>query len=123
MDELIGLFMGWGIPFLVCLDDDKEGRSAQKKYIESWGISENKVWTLKTVDEELSNKEICGFLEEDDFELIKSHYGIAKVPTKSQVQLFFSEHLATKTKVGLSKAFEKRIAEFEKKISEAFATL
>lgn len=120
MDELIGLFTGWGIPFIICLNDDKEGKAAQRKYIESWCLSEDKVWTLRKISEDLKDKEISGFLEPTDFELIKSYFGLSKSPTKSQIQLFFSEHLAKKSKIEMSAKFIERVQLFEEAISTFF---
>lgn len=37
MDELIGLHIGWGSRFAICLDGDKEGIKASNRYRENWG--------------------------------------------------------------------------------------
>ncbi|HWI90453.1 MAG TPA: TOPRIM nucleotidyl transferase/hydrolase domain-containing protein [Flavisolibacter sp.] len=119
MDELIGLFLGWGIPFLICLDDDKEGRAAQKKYIESWGLPRSKVWTLADIADQLINKEVSGFLDKSDLEIIKSHFNLDKGPTKSQIQLFFSENLAKKQELSMSEFYVELLSQFEAKTRQA----
>lgn len=120
MDELIGLFLGWGVPFVICLDDDKAGKDAKQAYLNEWGLAPDKVWTLVDVSPDLAGKEIFGFLEAADIQTIKKHFSLTKEPTKSQKQLFFSEHLAKKQKVTLSKDFLDKIQIFEGKISKAF---
>lgn len=123
MDELIGLFLGWGIPFLVCLDDDKEGRLAQKKYIESWGLSKSQIWTLKDIDDQLANKEISGILDNEDLELIQTYFSLEKKPSKSQIQLFFSENLAKKQKLPMSASYSQTVSKFEVKLAEALKSI
>ncbi len=120
MDELIGLFMGWGVPFIICLDDDKEGRMAQKKYLDDWGFTNEKVITLKNIHEDLTDKEISGFLDNSDLELIKIHFGLSKEPTKSQIHLFFSENLATKSVLKMSDKYIEKMKSYENFITKSF---
>lgn len=118
MEELIGIFLGWGIPFVICLDDDQEGRSAQKKYIQEWGMDVNKVKTLADVHGDLVGKSIEGFLQDEDLLMIARHFQIEASPTKSQIQLFFSEKLAKRETVNISAEFKDRIVELERKIEQ-----
>lgn len=95
MNELIGLFLGWAVPFVVCLDDDKEGRNARDTYLKDWGLDEDKVFTLGKVHETLIGKRIEGMLDASDLENIKASFGTSSVD-KTQIQLYFSEALAKK---------------------------
>lgn len=119
MDEIIGLLRGWAIPFVICLDADKEGKSAAKKYRESWGSNKENVLTLSDITSELDGKAIEGFLENLDLKLIRDHFNLTRSPTKSQIRLFFSEKLARKQGVTMSDAYLKRVTAFQEKISKA----
>lgn len=112
MNELIGLFLGWGVKFSICLDDDKEGISAKKTYLNEWGLSEDLVVTLSDLDSSLKGKTIEGFLEDSDKKIISEHFGIFKQPDKNQIQLFFSEKLSKEEHIKLSEKFLERIKTF-----------
>ena len=56
MNELIGLFLGWGGPFVVCLDDDKAGKTASANYRKGWALTENREFTLASVAAEERKK-------------------------------------------------------------------
>ncbi len=112
MDELIGIFKGWGIPFIVMLDDDREGKLAAKKYFNEWHLQEDQVFTLANVSNKLKEKDIRGFLDTTDEVAISTHFSISTKPTKSQVQLFFSEMLAQNKQVILSEHFRECIDQF-----------
>ncbi|MCX2454304.1 AAA family ATPase [Pedobacter sp. PLR] len=50
MDVLISLYLGWGKNFLVLLDSDKEGKTQEARYKESFGISvEDQILTLEHI--------------------------------------------------------------------------
>jgi predicted ATPase len=112
-DEIIGILLGWGVNFALCCDDDGPGRKAIDEYVDHWGMSPSRAFTLSRVDDALITKTIEGFLEPADISLISAHFGLTKRPTKSQIQLFFSEHLASSTKVKLSAGFTSKIKKFD----------
>jgi ABC-type Mn2+/Zn2+ transport system ATPase subunit len=112
-DELIGILLGWGVNFALCCDDDSSGRKAVDDYVNNWGFGTDRAFTLKTIHDELAGKSIEAFLSSDDLNLVKEHFGIIKIPTKSQIQLFFSENLASKTRVALSESYKTKIAAFD----------
>jgi hypothetical protein len=116
MSELVGLFLGWAIPFSVCLDDDTAGKSAKNVFLTEWGLSDQQVFTLVDVDEKLAGGKIESLLTDTDLALIGASYGLSTRPSKSQIQLFFSERLARQETVALSETFRGRIASFEKLI-------
>jgi hypothetical protein len=51
-----------------------------------------------------------------DASLIAEHYGIVGAPSKSQIQLFFSEKLALREVLPLSSDFEARIRKFDARV-------
>jgi predicted ATP-dependent endonuclease of OLD family len=120
MDELVGLFLGWSVPFVICLDDDREGQAARKRYIEEWGLPADTVLTLADVDSELSGKRIEDILEPDDVQIVRQHFGVPKV-SKSQIGLFFSEKLARSESTELSKKAIERVKAFQAAVEKAFA--
>lgn len=121
MDELIGLFLGWSVPFAICLDDDKEGRTAQKKYVQEWGLADSKVFTLGNVHESLAGKRIEGILEPQDIEVIKAHFE-SKTVSKGQIGLFFAEMLSRNEKVALSSAAILRVQKFDESVRGALSS-
>lgn len=127
MEELIGLFLGWSVPFIICLDDDKPGRACKQKYIDEWGLSPDNVWTWADVAPSLSEKKIEGLLENKDIELVKSHFAISGRPSKKQIRLFFSEKLAQRNSATTSSQLTTRVKKFHEKaelqLSDHFKTL
>lgn len=121
LDELIGILLGWGVNFALCCDDDGPGRKAVKEYVDNWGIPSARAFTLNAIDPTLSGKSIEHLLADSDLQAIKTHFSITKSPTKSQIQLFFSEHLASKGKLELSDKFNNMIASFDRKVRLALS--
>jgi predicted ATP-dependent endonuclease of OLD family len=121
MDELVGLFRGWGVPFALCLDADKAGKQAAQKYRTSWALPGRQVLTLADVCTTLDGKAIEGVLQKSDLELVATHFGVAAPPTKGQVQLFFSEMLARRALAPLSEQYRSTIEKFEERIGAALA--
>ncbi len=116
LSEIVGILLGWGVNFALCCDDDVPGRRAVSDFVENWGMQKSKVFTLADLDGSLKAKSIEDFLEASDIELVKSHFGLSRQPTKSQTQLFFSEKLAIGEDVKFSTEFLARINAFDNKI-------
>jgi hypothetical protein len=121
MNELIGLFLGWSVPFVVCLDDDRAGRASAKQYRPDWALTENEIFTRSSVSSDLAGKSVEAMLTDADLQLISDHFGIRTSPTKSQIQLFFSEMLAKSQVINLSKEYRERVTDFDKKFSAILA--
>jgi hypothetical protein len=85
MNELIGLFLGWRVPFVVCLDDDKAGKTASANYRKGWALTENRVFTLASVAADLKGKRIEAFLEPSDMKIIAEHFGVTAMTACSKV--------------------------------------
>lgn len=115
-DELIGILLGWGVNFALCCDDDGPGRKAVSDYRDNWGFSSNQAFTLADVDRSLKGQAIEGVLEPDDLALIAKNFGQTKKPTKSQVQLFFSEDLAKGAATRFSDSFYDHVRAFDAKV-------
>ncbi|CAN5376931.1 hypothetical protein BH09PSE1_BH09PSE1_14810 [soil metagenome] len=110
MDDIIGLFLGWGVPFCICLDADKEGRDAQKKYIADWSFDSRKVFTFADLDPTLSGATVEGLLSAEDMKRIFEFYGNPKKLTKDMKRMYFSELLARKEKVDISPNLSKWVS-------------
>lgn len=123
LSELIGILLGWGVNFALCCDDDKPGKKAVDEFINEWGLSSSRAFTLAAVSSSLEGKTIEGFLAQADLDLIKLHFNTAKAPTKSQIRLFFSEQLARKSRAELSKDFLERINSFDETARQALGIL
>jgi hypothetical protein len=118
MDVLVGLFCGWGIDFAICLDSDKAGRMAKRDYLSGWGLASDRVFTLADISTELDDARIEDFLDETDQLMIARSIGIAGKPSKSQVQLFYSEALARRAVYPASPRFRRCIEQFDAKMRE-----
>ncbi|QBX37252.1 hypothetical protein E4M02_02435 [Brevundimonas sp. S30B] len=113
-EELAGIMLGWGVNFVLCFDDDKKGRAACESFRSEWCISRDKAFTLAEVHPSLAGKPIEGILSKTDEDLISDHYGINSKPSKSQIQLFFSEGLALSRENSLSDHFKACVESFDK---------
>ncbi|MDQ4086561.1 MAG: ATP-binding protein [Pseudomonadota bacterium] len=122
-DELVGILLGWGVNFALCCDDDAAGRKAVKDFVGNWGLPEGKVFTLAAVDAALTGKRIESLLEPEDIDLVKANFGLHVNPTKSQIQLYFSEKLAVAEQVKLSSRFLSRIEALDDKVRGALGLL
>lgn len=120
-DELIGILLGWGVKFALCCDDDVPGRKAVREYVDNWGIPAERAFTLEKLGGNMKGKTIEGLLEDEDIELIKAHYNLKKTPSKSQVQLYFSEMLASRSKIALSAGFQEKVREFDRVARQALS--
>jgi predicted ATP-dependent endonuclease of OLD family len=109
MGEIVGLLLGWGVTFCVCLDADREGKAAKVEYISEWGIPASRVSIYSDIDPTLDGVSIEGLLDTADVELIQRHYSIAGRPSKSQIRLYFSEMLARREKVDLSQKLRESV--------------
>ncbi|MFS1583921.1 MAG: TOPRIM nucleotidyl transferase/hydrolase domain-containing protein [Candidatus Arsenophonus phytopathogenicus] len=125
-NSVLPILIGWGVPFIILLDDDPAGQKAKKNYLKSFPVDDNQVFTLSDLGSGMQNESIEGLLTDEDISLIKSYYNLKNVTKgamKSKIQLFFSEHLARKEKVDLSNAFNSKIRKINSKIHEYFINL
>lgn len=110
MDDLIALFLGWGVKFWICLDDDKEGLTAKRRYITEWGLDHDRVATLGDISDDLVGKRVEGLLAESDLSRIAESYEIdLGTLTKEQIRLFFAERLASEEVVECSEELKQRV--------------
>lgn len=118
-DELVGILLGWGVNFCLCCDDDTPGRRAVRDFVDNWGMTSDKVFTLFSINESMQGKKIEDFFETSDLDMIREFFGIDTKPTKGQIQLFCSEKLARAEKVAFSEEFLERITCFDAKVRAA----
>jgi hypothetical protein len=65
MGPLISLFRGWGVPFVVLLDADAQGRREKKRYVMDYDLSEDQVLTLDEARTELNNQSFEAIFGDD----------------------------------------------------------
>ena len=116
LDELVGILLGWGVNFVLCCDDDTPGKKAVHDYRDNWGFTPERAFTLGDVDSSLKGLTIEGMLEEGDLDRISSHFSRKGKPTKSQIQLYFSEDLAKGASAPLSEKFASFVRAFDAKV-------
>jgi predicted ATPase len=121
LDEIVGMMLGWGINFAVCCDDDVAGRKAITEFRTHWGIESKRLYTLVDVDSSLQGKAVEGALAARDVAVIAEYFEISTKPTKSQVQLFFSEALARGFETKLSDHYKEIITKFDSKARESLS--
>lgn len=126
-EALVSILKGWGVPFFIVFDDDSVGQNMAKKIKNDYILSNNAVVTLKCFDDSLKDKEISGLLSDSDLNMIRVYFNGNNKPSpsndKSAIQLFFSEHLASKKRVEFSKEFIQKIELINKKIEEYFSSI
>lgn len=123
-EALISILKGWGVPFFIIFDDDKAGRAMMNTVKSDYFLSDKTVLTLKDFDDSLAGKEISSLLSESDHQIISNYFNnsesIKPSTHKSEIQLFFSEHLASNRKVEFSEEFMEKVKLINQKIEEYF---
>lgn len=104
--SLISMNIGWNLNMLFILDGDKKGVLSQKKYIDEYLLSDNRVILLSDLMPEI--KEIEDVLDNDSLGVIQEKLGLEKRPTKDQIARFFQEALAKDDIISLGEKFLKK---------------
>lgn len=100
---LAALHVGWNLNFVFLLDGDKAGRTGSKRYSEEFGIAEERVTTLSSLDPSLSVIE--DLLDDEARKIIRAALCLEDDPTKPQIRRFFQERLASNQVVPLGSGF------------------
>jgi hypothetical protein len=90
---LISLFRGWGVRFLVLLDDDSAGRSAKDRYVEDLLLAPTEVATLGEINASLKGKAFEAIYQDDFRDAVKAEYSLQK-PRKRHYSLYCQDLLA-----------------------------
>ena len=87
LDAAISLFLDWARPFVILLDDDKEGRSARERYRRDWNLAESMVVTYGDLDPALTGARLESLFEPADRdELARRYYpGSTTTLTKKSI--------------------------------------
>lgn len=95
MDMFISLYMGWARKFIIILDSDKKGKSTQQKYLDNYGIFlENRIFTLKDVNNEWDNHDLEHlFHKQDLLDVQRKCYPDSKKYSKTQFNRAIQELL------------------------------
>jgi predicted ATPase len=88
---LIALFRGWGVSFVVILDDDDAGRRAKKSYMKDFLLSETEVATIGEISSAFEGKSFEAVFQDDVKNAVLSFREKADVG-KRDYALFF-QHL------------------------------
>lgn len=98
-DTLPGLY-GVGAPFLLLLDDDKQGRLERDRYIEQGILAKTQVYTLGVVGSDFETKKLETLMSTASLELVKQRFDGAS--GKKQVSMYLAEIAASSTPRGLA---------------------
>ncbi len=111
---LAALHVGWNLKFLFVLDGDATGKTERDRYAKDFGIP---IERLATLDEIVSGVNVIEDLLDDPARaMIQSELALTKVPSKSQIQRFFQERLASENVASLSDEFARKGAELIAKL-------
>lgn len=81
---LISIFVGWGVPFIVLLDGDREAKKQKDRYLESFGSSvDGRIFCLGDIDPEFDGLELEDLLSKNDQENISGTGSGVKVAKKN----------------------------------------
>ncbi|MBL6617250.1 MAG: hypothetical protein ISP45_24775 [Reyranella sp.] len=97
LGPLISLYLGWGRPFVVLLDDDKAGRDAAARYQDEWFLTSEKVRTIGQIVPSLKGKALESLLSDSAKKTIAGPAG--GEPSKKEIGRFFQERFAQQAKV------------------------
>ncbi|MBS7788056.1 AAA family ATPase [Flavobacterium sp. CYK-55] len=105
LENLISLFLGWGIKFIVLLDSDKEGIKQKERYLELFGISlEDRIITYQDIDESWKNFETENLFDQFDQDKIQTlKYSTGKKFDKKIFNRTIQELVAKNEKIDLTK--------------------
>lgn len=120
MDEIIGLLMGWAVPFCVCLDADRAGETAKTRYRSDWGLPPEAVFTYADISSSLFGARLEDLLDTTDLQQIATHFGFSGVPAKGLIRDYYSEMLASKSTVPVSSKLKSNVLKIFEKAAEAF---
>jgi hypothetical protein len=102
LSMLIGILRGWGMRFIVILDDDDAGRKEKAKYRNILMLSSDEVVTLDELDSSLKNKEFEGIMQGDVKDAcISAGFSPGPRVTKEQFYSYFQSILADSSKAAL----------------------
>lgn len=91
---LISQFLGQGYKFALLLDDDSEGNKAAKRYINDWYLDEERILTLKNIDNNFSGKALEKLFDNDTITFIKQYLQLKTKPSKKQIGWYLAEACA-----------------------------
>lgn len=94
---LISQMMGRGESFAILLDDDKAGIKESERYRSAWYLSDEEVFTLKSVDTKFVGMSLESLLGPETEDAIKTKLNIHSKPSKKQIGWFLAELCASKS--------------------------
>jgi predicted ATP-dependent endonuclease of OLD family len=108
---LLSLFRGWGIRYLVILDDDGQGRKEKQRYIRDLGVAEEDIRTLGDIDKGLQGKAFEAAYGPEVVSETKDRLGVTKPSKRDFCDLFAQFQMAGdyKTKLGITDKIGKKL--------------
>ena|SRR5690242_3063771 len=89
MESLIALHRGWGVPFVILLDDDAAGQKEKKRYQKDFLLSDDEVVTLGDLSGSLKGAEFEEIFKDDVRKSLPAT--AADPPTKHDFYLYFQK--------------------------------
>jgi hypothetical protein len=88
---IISQLLGQGQSFAILLDDDAEGRKAAAKYADEWFIDNDRLSTLKDIDQLFSGMAMEKLLGQETMDLMQSYLKLDARPSKRQIGWYLAE--------------------------------
>jgi hypothetical protein len=98
---LLSLFRGWGVKYLILLDDDKPGQRERDRYIKELGVAPEDICTLADVDTKLAGKAFEGAYGPEVKAETQKRFGVSTPSKRDFCDLFTRLHIEQDFKVKL----------------------
>lgn len=123
MNVLISLYMGWGRPFIVLLDSDKEGKLQSKRYIDAYGPSvKDRIVCLHEIDPAWDGLELEDlFSERDKMGVIQACYPNSTSWRKDIFNRSVQELLLSKRRIELEENTRRNLDKVILRVTSYFA--
>lgn len=123
MGALVALMRGWGVPFLILLDDDAAGRKERDRYRKLLLLREDEALTFGDLDKSLAGNALEGLLQDDVVSAMQAcGFSSRKKPKKEEFFAFFQKLISDKKlDIHLNKTgilFESLIRQASMKLNE-----
>jgi energy-coupling factor transporter ATP-binding protein EcfA2 len=96
MSPIASILIGWGLPVVCLLDDDKAGRDAAKNYIASGLVEATKVKTIGDLDIGVAGHSLESLLLIEYADEVKAHFSVDDA-NKPLLQKYLAEIFASST--------------------------
>ena len=119
---LISLSVGWNLNMLFMLDGDTKGKEERERYVNNYGLSENKVVTIDQINNKV--RVIEDLLNDEARKIISNKLKLGNESlTKNHIRQYFQESLARNEIHSLGSNFENNIRKIFNTLEEQISKI